>query len=103
VIGTFKQFKSAGTDDIVLALLQQGAEQLVPYLCHVFRACLAYTFTPMAWKQAKATFIPKPGKYDYNEAKAYGHISLLSSFFNMMEKFVDRHIWNGVLKEHPLH
>jgi hypothetical protein len=36
-LGTFKRFKSAGTDGIVPALLQQGMELLVSYLC--FRLC----------------------------------------------------------------
>jgi hypothetical protein len=50
-LGTFKPFKSVGSDEIVLALLQQGMEHLVPHLCCIFRACIAYGFIPMAWKQ----------------------------------------------------
>jgi hypothetical protein len=41
VFSTFKPLKSAGTDGIILALLQQGAEHLVPHLCRIFRACMA--------------------------------------------------------------
>jgi hypothetical protein len=32
-LGTFKPYKSVGTDGIVPALLQQGEEYLVPHLC----------------------------------------------------------------------
>jgi hypothetical protein len=71
LLGTFKPFKSAGTDGIVLALLQQGVEYLVPHLCHIFRACMAYGFIPTAWRQVKVTFIPKPRKLDYIQPKAY--------------------------------
>jgi hypothetical protein len=67
VLGTFKPFKSAGTNEIVLALLQQGTEHLVLHLCHIFRACLAYGFTPLAWRQVKVTFIPKPRKSHYTD------------------------------------
>jgi hypothetical protein len=52
----------------------------------------------MAWRQVKMTFIPKPGKSDYTEAKAYSPISPSSFLLNMMEKLVDRHTRDGVLK-----
>jgi hypothetical protein len=102
-LGTFKPFKSVGTDGILLALLQQGAEHVVPYLCRIFRACMAYGFIPMAWRQVKVTFIPKPVKLDYTEATAYRPISLSSFFLKTMEKLVDRHITDCALKEYPLH
>jgi hypothetical protein len=62
-LDTFKQFKSAGTDGIVPVLLQQGVEHVVPHLCHIFRACIAYGFILMAWRQVKVTSIPKPGNF----------------------------------------
>jgi hypothetical protein len=102
-LGTFKSFKSAGTDGIVPALLQQGMELLVPHLCRIFRACMVHGFIPTAWKQVKVTFIPKPGKLDYIEAKAYRLISLSSFLLKTMEKLVGRHIRDGVLTIHPIH
>jgi hypothetical protein len=50
-LGILKPFKSAGTDGIVLLLLQQGAKHVVAHLCHIFRACMAYGFIPTAWRQ----------------------------------------------------
>jgi hypothetical protein len=102
-LSAFKPFKSAGTDGIAPALLQQGAEHLVLHLCHIFRACMAYEFTPPTWRQVKLTFIPKPRKLDYTEAKAYRPISLSSFLLKKMEKLVDRHIRDGALRIHPLH
>jgi hypothetical protein len=72
-------------------------------LAHIFRVFLAYAYIPMAWRQVRVTFIPNPGKTDYTEAKAYGPISLLSFLSKTMEKLVDSHIRDGVLKECPLH
>jgi hypothetical protein len=89
-LNTFKPFKSAGTDEIVPALLQHGADLLVPHLCRIYRASMAYGFIPISWRQVKVTFIPKPGKVDYTEAKAYRPISLSSFLLKMMEKLVDR-------------
>jgi hypothetical protein len=102
-LGTFKPFKSAGTDGIAPVLLQLGAEHVVPHLCRIFRACMAYGFIPTAWRQVKVTLKPKPGKLDYTKAKAYRPISLSSFLLKMMEKLVDRHIRDGALKEYPLH
>jgi hypothetical protein len=78
-------------------------EHLVPYLCSIFTACMAYGLIPTAWRQAKVTFIPKPDKFDYTEANAYHPISLLSFLLKMMERLVDRHITNSALKKYPLH
>jgi hypothetical protein len=49
------------------------------------------------------TFIPKPRKSDYTKAKAYCPISLSSFLLKTMEKIVDRHIRDGVLRSQPLH
>jgi hypothetical protein len=64
VLGTFKSFKSAGTDGIVPVLFQQGAKHIVSHLYHIFRACMAYRFIPTTWRQVKATLISKPHKLD---------------------------------------
>jgi hypothetical protein len=102
-LGTLKPFKAVVADKIVPALLQQGREQIVPHLCRIYRACLAYGFIPTAWRQVKVTFIPKPGKLDYSKAKAYHPISLSSFLLKIMEKLVERHIRDGSLREYPLH
>jgi hypothetical protein len=49
------------------------------------------------------TFIPKPGKVDYTEAKAYRPFSLSSFLLKMVEKVVGRHIKDGALRKSPLH
>jgi hypothetical protein len=60
-LDTFKPYKSAKTDGTVPALLQHGTELLVPHLCHIYRACMAYGFIPMAWRHVKVIFIKNPG------------------------------------------
>jgi hypothetical protein len=102
-ITTFKPFKSAGTDGIVPALLQQGVEHLTTHLCHIFRACLARGYIPKAWRQIKGMFIPKPGKANYTEAMAYCPISLSSFMLKTMEKSMDRHTRDEILGPCSLH
>jgi hypothetical protein len=80
--------------------LQQKAEQVVPYLCRIFTAYLAYGLFPKAWRQVNVTFIPKPRKSDYAESKACRPISLSSFLSKTMEKLADRHIRDGVLKKY---
>jgi hypothetical protein len=43
------------------------------------------------------TFLPKPRKPDYTEARSYLPISLSSILLKTMEKLVDRHIRDNVL------
>jgi hypothetical protein len=57
----------------------------------------------MAWRQVRVMFLLKCRKSDYTEARAYHPISLSSFLLKRMEKLVDRHIRDGVLKEYPLH
>jgi hypothetical protein len=102
-LSTYKTFKSAGTDKIIPALLQQGAEHSVPHLCRILRACMIYGFIPKAWRQVKVTFIPKPGNLNYTAAKAYRPISLSSFLLKTMEKLVDRYIRDEALRIYPLH
>ena len=101
-LGTFKSFKSVGTDGIVTTSAA-GAEHLVTHLCRIFRADMAHGFIPEAWRQVKVTYIPKPRKLCYTEAEGYRPISLLSFLLKTMEKVLDRHIRDGALKIHPLH
>ena len=49
------------------------------------------------------TFIPKLGKANYTEVKVYRPISLSSFILKMIEKLVDRHIRDEILRLRPLH
>jgi hypothetical protein len=96
-------FKSAGTDEIVPTLLQQGIEHLVSYMSYIFKACLAYVYIPMASRHVRVMFIPKPRKSDYTKGKAYLPISQSSFLFETMERLAERYIRVSVLKDCPFH
>jgi hypothetical protein len=102
-ISTFRPFKSATTNGIVPALLQHGVEHLALHLCRIFRACLACGYIPKVLRQTRVTFIPKPRKPSYTEGKACCSISMSSFISKMMEKLVDRYIWDDVMRDRPLH
>lgn len=101
-IKSFGPYKSAGPDLIIPALLQQGIDSIQSLLCSIYRVCLAYGYIPMAWRQTKVVFIPKPGRPSYAQAKAYRPISLSSFMLKTLERLVDRHIRDNVFMEHPL-
>ena len=62
VIDSYAPHKSPGMDGIFPALLQEGQEDLIPYLVRIFRAFLATGYVPAIWRQVKVVFIPKPSK-----------------------------------------
>jgi hypothetical protein len=83
-----RYFYTIWISETVIILLQQGMEHLVSYWPWIFRACLAYGYTPKTWGQVKVMLIAKSKKYDYNEAKIYCPISLFH-FLKIMHKLPD--------------
>lgn len=102
-IKTFKPYKSAGLDGIFPALLQWGIDCLLPWLAEIYRASLALGHIPVAWREVKVIFIPKPGKTDYTQPKSYRPISLSSFLLKTLERLCDRYIRDEALTKSPLH
>jgi hypothetical protein len=57
----------------------------------------------MALSQVNVTFILNPRKSNYTEAKTYFPITLSPFLLKAMEKLVDKHIRDGVLRKYALH
>ena len=96
-------FKTPGQDGIYPVLLQKGWESLLYPICSIQRASLSTGHIPQAWRKARVTFVPKPGKIDYTTAKAFRPISLTSFLLKGLEKLVDRHLRDGHLVDIPIH
>jgi len=77
-ISTMAPFKSPGQDDIYpfCFLLQKGLQSLLYPLCKIYRASIRLWYIPKLWREARVAFLPKPGKDDYTNAKAYRHTGL---------------------------
>jgi hypothetical protein len=99
----FQPFRSAGANEVVPALLQQGSEHLVAHLCHIFRDCLARGYVPKTCRKVKVTFTSKPRKVNYTKTKAYCPNNLWSFMLKMIQKLVKRHITDKILRFYPLH
>lgn len=102
-VNSFQPYKSPGPDGVYPVLLQKGAQSLIPRLLALFRTSLATGEIPTEWKRSRAVFIPKPGRPSYSVPKAYRPICLSSFLLKTMEKILDRHLRNVVLKFSPLH
>jgi ribonuclease HI len=102
-ISSYSPFKAAGVDGIFPALLQWAGEVILHELRHIFMASLQLGTIPPQWRQVKAIFIPKPGKSDYSNAKAFRPISLTSFLLKTLEKLCERELRDNTLRINPLH
>ena len=57
---------------------------------------------PSNWRTAKVFFIPKPGKDDYAEVRAWRPISLMSFIFKTFERMLLRHWQHTTLAQEPM-
>lgn len=99
----FSPYKSPGKDGIYPVMLQQAEDTLVPYLEELFRACLKLSYIPLAWREIKVVFIPKPGRSDYTQPSAFRPISLSSFLLKTMERLMDWEVREQLKGEHALH
>ena len=64
-------YKSPGDNGILPALVQHGMQYAVTPICKLYRASLATGYIPLSWRIARVSFIPKPGRLDYTNSKAF--------------------------------
>ena len=102
-IRDLEPYKTAGTDGIFPALLQQGLEVILPPVTKLLKACVTLGYIPQQWRITRVVFIPKPGKIDYDQAGVYKLISLTSFLLKILERLIDRHVRDGPLRIRPLH
>jgi len=102
-IESMAPFKSPGKDGIYPVLLQKGLQSLLFPVCKIYQASLTLGYIPLIWREARVTFLPKPGKDDYTTAKAFRPISLTSFLLKGLEKVVDRYLRDGPLLDLPIH
>ncbi|RVE40858.1 hypothetical protein evm_014493 [Chilo suppressalis] len=93
----------AGLDGIFPGLLQWCEESILEHLLRIYTGCLAYRYIPTKWREVKVIFIPKPGKSDYTQPKAFRPISLTSFLLKVLERMCDRYLRDNALKRVPLH
>ncbi|KAH0604560.1 uncharacterized protein H6S33_006937, partial [Morchella sextelata] len=79
---------ATGPDGIPYTFIKAIVRANTNLIQDMFSAMLRHGVHPAEWKIAKCIPIPKPGKANYHEAKAYRPISLLQCFSKILEKIV---------------
>ncbi|KAH0603229.1 uncharacterized protein H6S33_008233, partial [Morchella sextelata] len=77
-----------GPDGIPYTFIKAIVKANTTLIQDMVSAMLRHGVHPAEWKIAKCIPIPKPGKANYHEAKAYRPISLLQCFSKILEKIV---------------
>ncbi|RKL51925.1 hypothetical protein BFJ70_g639 [Fusarium oxysporum] len=80
--------KAAGPDLLAYEGMKMAQEELLPYLHHLFAACLKLGHHPAAFKQACTVMLRKPGKDDYEQPKSWRPVALLPCMGKLLEKIV---------------
>lgn len=101
-IESFSPYKATGQDQIFPGILQKAKKIVAPILQILFRSSLMLGYVPKAWRGTLVTFLPKAGKDDYANPKAYRPISLMSFILKTLEKLIDKRIRNIDLEAFPL-
>ncbi|KAG5801061.1 hypothetical protein H9Q71_014357 [Fusarium xylarioides] len=78
--------KAAGPDLLAYEGMKMAQEELLPYLHHLFAACLKLGHHPAAFKQACTVMLRKAGKDDYEQPKSWRPVALLPCIGKLLEK-----------------
>jgi hypothetical protein len=54
----------------------------------IYNATIDLHYTPLLWRDSKVVFLPKPGKEDYTDRRAFRPILLMLFFFKALERLV---------------
>ena len=102
-INSFKPYKSPGPDGIYPIMLQKSFSYIGDKIRKLYLKSMKTGQIPTYWLRAKVVFIPKPGKKDYLDPKAYRPISLTSFLLKGMEKIVTWYLRGSSLKYSNMH
>lgn len=99
----FLPYKSPGPDRIVPAMLQQGAEVIIPVLAPLIKASIQMGHIPSVWRKVKVIFIPKIGRSDFTDASSFRPITLSSFILKVIERLIEWNIREYIETRCPLH
>ena len=100
---SFGAMKAAGPDGFKPIVLQNLNKNFYKRISILYRACLMLGYNPRRWCESKAIMIPKTGKDSYDQPKSFRPISLCSFLLKGLERVVQWHLDETVLKENPIH
>ena len=102
-IKEFGPHKAPGLDGIKPIVMQNMPDSALERLCRIYTACIQLSYTPHSWRKSRVIFMPKPGKPDKANPRAFRPLSMNSYLLKAMEKTVKFHLEDTIFPEHPLH
>ena len=99
----FSPLKACGQDGIKPIVLQNLPKRVLECLVKVLTACVTLAYTPKTWRTSIVQFIPKPGKPDKTDPRAYRPISLMSYLLKTLERLVLYHLDETAFENNPMH
>lgn len=99
----FLPYKSPGPDGIIPAMLQHGADVLIPLLVPLFKASIKMGCIPNVWRKAKVIFIPKVGRSDFTATSSFRPITLSSFILKVIERLIEWNVRETIDVRCPLH
>ena len=100
---TFGALKAAGPDGFKPIVLQNLTKNFYKRISILYRACLTLGYNPRRWCESKVIMIPKTGKDNYDQPKSFRPISLCSFLLKGLERVVQWHLDETILKQNPIH
>ena len=98
----FQPYKSPGPDGVLPVMLHHVNNETIKWISSIYRQCLLTNCMPSSWRNVRVTFIPKPGKSNYQLPRAYRPMSLASFLLKGLERIVDNYIRTDILKQYPI-
>jgi hypothetical protein len=102
-VNAYKKNKAPGPDEFWAECLQAMDDLTVNYIIKLYGASIALEYVPAKWREVTVIFIPKPGKSDYTDKKAFRTISWMSVLFKTLERLVLWHFEETNLTDRPMH
>ncbi|UYV67433.1 hypothetical protein LAZ67_5000592 [Cordylochernes scorpioides] len=94
--------KAPGPDNISNNMIKNAFQLILPILHSIFNKGIQIGYFPKKWKTAALKIIAKPGKTNYESAKSYRPISLLSNFSKILEKILKNKLYEFYIQNNLL-
>jgi hypothetical protein len=100
----FRQFgkhKCLGPDGFCPLVLCHLPEKARKALIDIYNAVIELQYTPLLWRGSDIVFLPKPGKQDYTDKRAFRPISLMPFLFKALERLIKWYMESHCSDFHP--
>lgn len=84
----FKPQKVPGPDKLNPIAFRYFPAKLLTFITFLYKCCLHLHYTPRKWQESTVVFIPKAGKKDPRECKAYRPIVLSNFMLKGLERMI---------------